>query len=257
MRVAHINAPFHAYNFSWRPVQMAIAPWIKSDLNYQAYFNNTAFDYVIMDNGIFEGEQPTHSDLHQLSRIAHADVIVLPDVHGDGEATLYRSKEMLDYLLCEAMYEGTVMFVPQGIPQSAWQRCLNSFLTWVPRSVDLVLGLAEACPHQVPASKRPDLYPRHEVLHRLLDEPYPIHILGMPNLQRFVQFELPYADRISSVDTSIAYALGMSGLVITPTVEKIQMFPVDKWKNVLISPLRHLVEHNRDMLDVWAKEGSV
>jgi hypothetical protein len=238
---------------------MILAPWYGAYEAYTGIYTETSFGYVILDNGIFEGEQLPISKLLKIRQDTHADVMVLPDVHGDAGETLKRSVDACRKIFDDPFSHGfSVMFVPQGVPARDWFVCLDIFLSyWTeePRPVELVLGLAEACPHQVSAGMQSQLYPRIKVLPALLEYDYPVHLLGMPSVENFVRYELEYVNGVASVDTSIAYTLGMFGLPLRVDSPKMQIFPISQWNTLPTDSQLMLIELNRNILDRWAATG--
>lgn len=129
---------------------------LKDEANQKAYrehFNRVRdfFNYtcvVIMDNSIVElGNAVDMQVVARAGEICGADVLVLPDVMGEGLATIVKLREVMKGIRKFPLPNFALMAVPQGPTINDFARCLEAFMeyeeiTWVgvPRIATQQLG---------------------------------------------------------------------------------------------------------------------
>jgi len=89
------------------------------------HLQEDAFKYIILDNSVIElGEPLPPKDLLKAADIVKADVIVLPDVLRNKDATVEAVKAGIQEL---GGGKYALMALPQGEKYSSWQRCVEEF----------------------------------------------------------------------------------------------------------------------------------
>lgn len=241
MRVAHICPPKWGAQFPKGSYRMALAHWLTK---YPEYVRDIQSDkaYIIMDNGAFESQQQSVNELILAAKRVRADEVVLPDVPGDGAATLKRSWEAY-----KKMTNHRVMFVPQGHTVIEWRKCLDSWLrNWGGNY--LAIGIASLREDD----GTPIFESKTKTLKYAAGLGYPIHILGMTTPKYFAEELLPIAKKsfVRGVDTSTAFALGARGILLTVDAPKIRLGEPETYP-ALTTNSRRLIQLNMAILDGW------
>jgi len=244
MKVAHICAPQWIDHFGDSlTYRMALAHWIKEYPDYAKWLGNRPIPaYLIMDNGAFEGQQQPDSELAFAASRIDADEIVLPDVPGDGAATLKKS-----WVAYHKMSGYRVMFVPQGNTVDEWKRCLDSWIgNW--KAGYLAIGVASLREKD----GTPIFESKTETLKYAASLNLPIHLLGMTTPGYFANELLPLAKEhhIRGIDTSTAFALGARGVLLTVKAPKIRLGEPKEYQALKMNA-RRLIRLNMAILDSW------
>jgi hypothetical protein len=103
---------------------------------YTAFYRHVGYakdKYLIMDNGVVEGDQRPLQELIDKARFLGADEIILPDTMYNMNATLDKSygalmqikQDNLDHLK-----QLKVMAVPQGQSLNEWLYCAQTMIDW-------------------------------------------------------------------------------------------------------------------------------
>lgn len=119
------------------PYHMALAQFIGVDEDYTRFFQERvkAGQFVIMDNGAAEGEQPTIEQLIPKIIMLQPSEIVLPDTIYNKEETLRKGEEAI-FVLSSRFDAGIIhkdtkiMVVPHGETFEEWKECMQEMLTW-------------------------------------------------------------------------------------------------------------------------------
>ena len=256
MRMAHIVPPDWEGLFKPGGYKMALAHWV---LDHQTYagvvkkqslqFPNT---YVLLDNGLFENEQRTASQLQKAIEKVGADEIILPDAFGDAKVTLEQSWEALHRLRIKR-----VMFVPQGSSLDQMCECLKAWLGRFDRTHkawELSIGISsmrrKSGSRELVRRSRIELMKRY----REINPTVALHLLGIPNVEDFATLELPVARecRVRGVDSSLALALGANGVHLTPSAKKIHLGTrLQEQYEAINSYNRRLIRVNQAILSSW------
>ncbi len=154
-------------------------------------------DYVILDNGAFEGEAVNSERLLELvERLMPAEVVA-PDVLGNGEETVEKTKQFLSLMPSPLKKRVRVMGVVQGETPKEWTNCFFALKDLVD-----VFGVPGK-----PSLKNLHPFTRiHERIARLTflkrQTHKPVHCLGMTGVR-----ELVVLDRLGarSLDSSFAW----------------------------------------------------
>jgi hypothetical protein len=111
---------------------MALAHLVLKDEIYTEFYRQQSKKdaYVILDNGVIEGEQQQLGDIIMRARVIGAQEIILPDVFQDADATIASSYKALK--TCREKYgrEFKLMAVPQGKTIEEWLECAEVMLDW-------------------------------------------------------------------------------------------------------------------------------
>lgn len=164
--------------------------------------------YKIMDNSVVElGTALTIEKLCDVAEEMDVDEIVLPDVLGDGIATLAAVKDAIKYIF--KRYGNDVPFklmaVAQGNTLDEWMNCHHDLIQLpvhvigIPKRVEQFIPRYELC----------------EILEAARDPYKDYHLLGVPGNP----IEIWHAKRleyIRSVDSCIAYIAARDGVAINP-----------------------------------------
>lgn len=194
---------------------MCLAHLIDVDPTYTAFYeqigkNKDNGKYLIMDNGVIEGDQRPIEELVKKALMIGADELILPDVFLDKDATLEKSYEALRYV--KDNFPIGLMAVPQGKDLDEWLDCANAMLDWdidcigIPKVLTKVLGRDG----------------RLNVLHMLgnrlrgLD----VHLLGCwtsPIEATLIERAVKNGDirPVRGIDSAIAYVYSREGILIS------------------------------------------
>ncbi len=241
MKVAHICSPQWIDHFQKGTYRMALAHWVTEYPDYVGRIGRKPA-YLIMDNGAFEGQQQTVPQLILAAKRVCADEVVLPDVPGDGAATLTRS-----WSAYRKMANHRVMFVPQGNTVDEWKKCLDSWTeNW--EAGYLAIGVASLREED----GTPIFESKTETLKYAATLNLPIHLLGMTTPGYFAHELLPLAKEylVRGIDTSTAFALGAKGILLTDQAPKIRLGDPKDYPT-LKTNARRLIQLNMAILDSW------
>lgn len=193
---------------------MCLAHLIGEDEEYTAFYKemgSMAGKYLIMDNGVIEGNPRPIEEIVRKALMVGADEVVLPDVFRDMEATLNLSYEALRYVKLD-FPQLKVMVVPQGNTIEEWMDCAMAMLDW---DIDCI-GIPKVLVHLGGRDGRLDVLERLGNRLRGLE----IHLLGCWQ----TPLEILYIDRhvkserilpVRGVDSAIAYVYSRGGALIT------------------------------------------
>jgi hypothetical protein len=173
MKLATILPLKYMYLEEDNDYHMALAH-LCSDLNYVSFFrrHSARGDWIIMDNGIVEGEQQPLRVLQAAARCIGASEIVLPDAICDLVPTLQMGHDAADYFI-QKMPELRLMAVPQGAHQGDWEQCLREMLLWPVHTIGFSKFIVDRL-----GVTRLDLLMRHyDEIH---DAGKAVHLLGSP-----------------------------------------------------------------------------
>jgi len=111
---------------------MCLAHLINRDDVYTEFYKDIGRQpgnkYLIMDNGVIEGDPRPIEEIIKKALYVRADEIILPDVFLDKDATLVKSYEALGYV--HNNFPLKVMAVPQGKTLDEWLECAIVMLDW-------------------------------------------------------------------------------------------------------------------------------
>jgi len=254
MRIAHIAVAAYADRYARGDYHMVISPWLYSEPKYVAFYENALRPegtIVIMDNGAFEGHMMAYEPWIRVVKRIKPNIVVLPDVILDPKQTLIRSRKAILQIAEEGIGIPTVAFVTHGSCPATVLRATEAWLNWWTTDgpfnlYDLMLAVP--CPRIefVSPADWDTVHKRSEILDEMLSFDYPIHLLGVPDVQDFLCNELPRED-IEFADTSLAFALGADGKNITPNSVKLPL----KHKRSFGDALLILCNMNRRILANW------
>lgn len=110
---------------------MALAHLVQEDDAYASFFRARADEgaFVLMDNGVVEGDQQTLETLVWCAERINATEIILPDAINNPRKTLEMSSQALKWLRVEG-FERRLMAVPQGGTVRQWLDCLRDMRDW-------------------------------------------------------------------------------------------------------------------------------
>ncbi len=114
-----------------KPFHMALAHLVGKDKKYTDFYRAEADKgaFVVMDNGVIEGDQQNIKTILDKANLIHASEIILPDVYMDCEKTLANSYEALNYIKDNSLAAGIrLMVVPQGKSLVEWLQCAELLL---------------------------------------------------------------------------------------------------------------------------------
>ena len=192
---------------------MCLAHLIGKDEKYTEFYKQIGKDsskYLIMDNGVVEGDQRPITEIVKKAIYVNANEIILPDVMLDKDATLEKSYDALQYI--KDNFPLKIMAVPQGKTIDEWLDCAITMIDW---DIDC-LGIPKVL------TKLGGRDARLEVLKMLGNKTrgLDIHLLGCWNssieLTMIASAELNREVRpIRGVDSVLAYVYSREGLLIS------------------------------------------
>jgi len=190
---------------------------VLDDAAYRAFFREEAQlgATIVVDNGVFDlGEPLGPGDLVRAARAVEAEEIILPDVMGDGAATVAASEDAAAELL-KVSDEFRLCAVVHGAGDDEWLRCYDHFVSsGYVGAVALPASRSkepsgELCKNRVAAT-------RYLHARGLVDPRLTYRLLG---LGRAGHLELPRQREhawISSVDCAAPVILGAMGIRMRP-----------------------------------------
>lgn len=229
---------------------MCLAHLIGEDKKYTNFYKKIGQDpnkFLIMDNGVIEGDPRPIEEIVQKALSVGADEIILPDVFMNMAETLDKSYEALQKVRND-FPNLRVMVVPQGESLEEWLECARIMLTW---DIDTI-GIPKVLVHLEGRDGR--LNALEELGHSLrgLD----IHLLGC----WVTPIEILMIDRaakegrilpVRGVDSAIAYVYTRSGGLISDS-DRPDSEPIEFRSNLGPRIDLSLLEAN---IDLW-KEAS-
>jgi len=259
MQVSHIVPPGWAGIFPKGSYRMVLAHWVLGYPGYAATMKGSPralapdSPFILLDNGVFEGEQVTLDQLNEAARRVCADEVVLPDVQGDPKATLHRSWTALGKIATNRL-----VFVPQGATHEEWAKCLQAWISRWEHSdwadvYTLTIGISSL---RNPEDRKAIQGTRPQQMIEAAKTAYPVHLLGIASPRVFGEEELPVALScgVRGVDSSTAFALGASGKLLTMKQPK-EFLRVPGSYDLLPTNSKRLIYLNRAILEHWVAEG--
>ncbi len=256
MKIAHIVPPNWMNTFASpnTTYQMTLTHWV---LGFEEYLKKLrARDpkvYLLLDNGTFEGKSHTIKELNKACSLSKANEVVLPDSAGNPGETLRSSWNALDQIVCE-----NVMFVPQGNTLKEWCDCLEAWIgKWEPSTYSDSCNLSIGIPSiRKVDSTKPVGVSKVEQITYAAKFSYPIHLLGLPSLKRFIEEDLKTALdlEVRGIDTSTAFALGAAGKLVSLQTKKTYLKDPLSYPELPIYS-RRLIQLNMAILDDWVRTG--
>lgn len=196
---------------------MCLAHLIGKDKEYTNFYHtmgNTPGKYVIMDNGLIEGDPRPIEELVEKACEIRAHEIILPDVFRDTEATLEAACEAMDYLNDFENLPFRLMAVPQGDTLDEWLYCAEQMIEW---DIDC-LGIPKVLVDIVGRDGRLEALKALGNRVRGLD----IHLLGcwetpleITMIEKAVQQKI--IKPVRGVDSAIPYVYAREGLLLNQT----------------------------------------
>lgn len=190
---------------------------------YTKFFKSAGADensYVIMDNGLIEGDPRPIEELLAKANAINADELILPDVFRDSKATLRAVDSAATYLQNHTADMGSLGFmaVPQGNTLEAWLSCATLLMDYpmitclgIPKVlVDIAGRDGRYIAIQKLAERLEDIDARQPEIHLLgcWRTPLELSIIAKGVLQK----HLP---TIRGVDSALAYVAARAGIKLT------------------------------------------
>jgi len=171
MKLATILPVAHQDLEAQNNYHMALAHLVPQSREYAFFFANHAAkgDYVIMDNGVVEGDRRSVSELVATAEMIDATEVILPDEIGDTEKTLEMGREALDLMVGR-----NLMAVPQGDLSIKWSQCLYEMLQWPVTTIGITKFI-----YLSTGMHRQDVLARFG--QEIVDAGKQIHLLGSPD----------------------------------------------------------------------------
>lgn len=209
MEFAHITPEGYLDIMNGRKVQMSLAHLIGRYEKYSKYYKRQSEEgnFIIMDNGVIEGDQQPLEVLVKKAKFIGASELVVPDAFLDCDKTLEMASECIPYLR-EHLPGVKLQVVPHGNTIKEWLTCAQHLI-----SMDIdTIGVPKVL------TKIGGRDARLEVLQTLgkstrgLD----IHMLGCWNnpLEAVILQEAGEAGeipKVRSMDSAIAYVYAREG----------------------------------------------
>jgi hypothetical protein len=222
-------------------VHHVAAQRILTDPAYRAFFHREAQRgaEIIVDNGVFDlGRALPATDLVEAARVVDAHEIILPDVMGDGPATIKASEEAARQIR-DLSEEFRLCAVVHAADDPEWLRCYEHLA-----SGDYVDAIA------LPASRRPApegqlcrtrwAATRYLEDHGMVEERIVYRLLGLGRTGHLELVEQREHEWIASVDGAAPVVLGAMGVELlpggpydkpnTPRIEDLGPIPYDRFE---------------------------
>lgn len=206
--------------------------------------------YIILDNGACELKSSiSDNKLVEAIRTLKPNLMVLPDVLNDGEATIQRSFQFLNsYKSLLKEHKTDLVAVPQGTTLSEW---LASFDIFYRSPAIKVLGISSVKALNVELKA---YFDRSDALEFLMNKGYPftdkkVHILGMGDSGHEEMKKLQRFKFVEGIDTSAPVVHGYYSVKFTHgnNYKKIPLYLPDDLQ--VMSPEQiELIKHNIDVI---------
>lgn len=193
--------------------------------------------YLILDNGVIEGDPISFPGCIEIAKQINADEIVLPDVYRDAAATEKAIEEAVQYIdsLSEfEKYKFSYMMVPQGKTLQEWLQCAQKLMEKYANDTFIeVIGIPRHLQrNECDALAR--LYAITEIYNKMdsFIDRYKFHFLGTGltaeelyeyDIEQFKRYMIP----IRSVDSASAYVFAKEGIPYTADVLRPNFDPID------------------------------
>lgn len=129
MKFALITAPrgFYLVDQLQLSYHLLLAHQVLAGFKYAEFYRarHDKGDFIMLDNGAAEDGTLDIDQLMEAAELVHADEIVLPDVMGDQQATVYAT---MNHKVLNAIPPRRRAIVPQGNSIDEWLTCTNYFV---------------------------------------------------------------------------------------------------------------------------------
>lgn len=213
-QVAFIPPISHIQTAVMGSLQMAIAPVALKSEPYVKFYRQRAEegDYVILDNGVFEGERVELLDLIEVAETIGAAELVVPDVFKNREESTPLTLESYEQLQGE--FGGSFMIVPQGSDEEDWTGAFHDLWRELKGEDHIIWGVPKWLARR--HSSRQRLMNRVVEITRGDGEIPQFHALGLGSFAEIRYFkEVP---SLRGFDTSLPYVHGYFGTYLMETV---------------------------------------
>lgn len=132
MKLATILPTHYLDMIEGNTYHMALAHLVGKDKEYTDFYRRQVDvfnSFVIMDNGVIEGEQQSIEAICKKAELIHASEIILPDVFMGCDATLDSTHAAMEYVKKNYPHL-KMMGVPQGKDIDEWVNCAEVMLDW-------------------------------------------------------------------------------------------------------------------------------
>jgi hypothetical protein len=173
---------------------------------------HTPGKFLIMDNGVIEGNPRPLNELITKAHLILADELVLPDVYQNKKATLKAVYESLRYM--DSMGEEiSTMAVPQGDTYQEWIDCAKEMLNWPINTLGIPKVVCKM------AGRNGRLLALQELQGEIADAGVQVHLLGCwesPLEVKVIESAVRsnVIDKVRGVDSAIAYVYAKHGIKI-------------------------------------------
>lgn len=216
LRIAHIVPSKYLPILRDKKFHMALAHVALEDDVYRMFYTSCSHskeNYVILDNGAFEGADVSFYGLCKLVTRMQVDEVILPDVLGDKEATLDACLNacynvVKSILWCDNPNKPHLMGVAQGANIDEWVECAIDLLR--PGLIS-VLGVPKLLLEYEGVDAR--IKAITQLKKELPENKWPqIHLLGCgDHAGEPARVYFKHPDIVRSVDSSIAFVYSASG----------------------------------------------
>lgn len=193
MKVCNIFSISNQRHYDDEQMVMILAQYLKRDLYDPKYFEHK---YIIVDNGLYEGEQVSSSLQYLVelieSKNIKVDEIIIPDVLNDYTNNIILFMSNLDTV---RRYNNKYkfMFVAHGSSFDE-TRCAVEYINKNYSNLNLSIGIPKKCNFDRTSEEAIEVYKKSKL---------PIHFLGMKDTETFNSLKVisPY---VRSCDTALA-----------------------------------------------------
>lgn len=182
--------------------------------HYTQFYTNMHFNeekYVILDNGLIEGDPRPIGELYDKALRIDAQELVLPDVFVRKDATLAAIDHAMNFLNQKMQNPIKVMAVAQGEDFDSWVDCAKNLLEW---GIDC-LGIPKVLVKLAGAHGR--LAALQEIQEELKETGTEVHLLGCWESPLELKVIENYVRRgeimpVRGTDSAIAYVYSRAGM---------------------------------------------
>lgn len=205
-----------------QPYHISLYQELIKDDEYMAFYKRMLAEgkFVMMDNGAAEGVNPTLDELLPIYDELQPSEIILPDVVGQKEETLRRTKEAYERLVDMGYHEKMqFMAVPQGATFTEWLECMHVMIS---QEHITTIGVSKFVTKLYKDELGESVNVRLECVDAIINYAFEnklrvpeIHLLGCYYTPYEVgDIEQTFPDAVRSTDSAIAYVYTRNGMQI-------------------------------------------
>lgn len=251
MRLALIPPYMHIGAIMHTDYQLLLPQCLNEDRRYVRAYTRARRNghYLILDNGVAEGNDTTVEELHDLAASMMVNEIVVPDVMKDTENTLLNAHAFSEDLPSPRDIKFNYMGVVQGSSIGECQDCIHGFsaLKYI-----TTLGIPRHLLTTIGEEARIDLV---NCIRNYYDNRFEIHLLGMnPTFtDELISFGRAYRMAgVRGIDTSAPFNYALANTLMSKTNVAVAR-PTDYFEQYVDPDTRAISSANIAIMKDWVR----